>query len=138
MSNWYFLQFQKASECDIPLGRTIDRGFLRRASFLSHRVSPTGGTAMSLVKGFEPFVKLRWHRPAALIYLLSAAFTLLLCISPAFAAGKPNTLVIFGDDVGQTDISAYSMGLMGFHTPNIDRVAKEGMLFTDYYAENSC
>ncbi len=53
-------------------------------------------------------------------------------------AKKPNILVIFGDDVGQTDISAYSMGLMGFHTPNIDRIAKEGMLFTDYYAENSC
>jgi len=54
------------------------------------------------------------------------------------AAGKPNILVIFGDDVGQTDISAYSMGVMGFKTPNIDRIAKEGMMFTDYYAENSC
>jgi arylsulfatase A-like enzyme len=51
---------------------------------------------------------------------------------------KPNILVIFGDDIGQTDISAYSMGVMGFKTPNIDRIAKEGMLFTDYYAENSC
>jgi arylsulfatase A-like enzyme len=56
----------------------------------------------------------------------------------AHAAAKPNILVIFGDDIGQTDISAYSMGVMGFHTPNIDRIAKEGMLFTDYYAENSC
>ena len=68
--------------------------------------------------------------------------TMAMCLSPrtAYAAGggKPNILVIFGDDVGQTDISAYSMGLMGFHTPNIDRIAKEGMLFTDYYAENSC
>ncbi len=54
------------------------------------------------------------------------------------ASGKPNILVIFGDDIGQTDISAYSMGLMGFHTPNIDRLAKEGMIFTDYYAEQSC
>src|ERR1700727_3305833 len=51
---------------------------------------------------------------------------------------KPNILVIFGDDIGQTNISAYSMGLVGFHTPNIDRIAKEGMMFTDYYAENSC
>jgi arylsulfatase len=56
----------------------------------------------------------------------------------AYAAGKPDILVIFGDDIGQTDVSAYSMGLMGFRTPNIDRIAKEGMLFTDYYAENSC
>jgi arylsulfatase A-like enzyme len=54
------------------------------------------------------------------------------------AAGKPNILVIFGDDIGQTNISAYSIGLMGYHTPNIDRIAKEGMMFTDYYAENSC
>jgi arylsulfatase len=51
---------------------------------------------------------------------------------------KPNIVIIWGDDIGQTDISAYSMGLMGFRTPNIDRVAKEGMIFTDYYAEQSC
>ncbi len=53
-------------------------------------------------------------------------------------AQKPNILVIFGDDIGQTNISAYSMGLVGYKTPNIDRIAKEGMIFTDYYAENSC
>ncbi len=51
---------------------------------------------------------------------------------------KPNIVIIWGDDIGQSDVSAYSMGLMGFHTPNIDRVAKEGMMFTDYYAEQSC
>ncbi len=51
---------------------------------------------------------------------------------------KPNILVIFGDDIGQTNVSAYSMGLMGYRTPNIDRIAKEGMNFTDYYAEQSC
>ena len=51
---------------------------------------------------------------------------------------KPNIVVIWGDDIGISDISAYSMGLMGFHTPNIDRVAKEGMIFTDWYAEQSC
>jgi arylsulfatase A-like enzyme len=56
----------------------------------------------------------------------------------AASAGRPNILVIFGDDIGQTNISAYSFGLMGFETPNIDRIAKEGMMFTDYYAENSC
>src|SRR5437588_729359 len=53
-------------------------------------------------------------------------------------ADKPNILVIFGDDIGQTNVSAYSMGMMGYKTPNIDRVAKEGMTFTDYYAEQSC
>jgi len=56
----------------------------------------------------------------------------------AQAGTKPNFLVIFGDDIGQTNVSAYSMGLMGFRTPNIDRIAREGMVFTDYYAEQSC
>ena len=57
----------------------------------------------------------------------------------AFAqAKKPNIIVIFGDDIGQTNISAYSFGLMGYKTPGIDRIANEGMKFTDYYAEQSC
>src|SRR5580693_3675109 len=51
---------------------------------------------------------------------------------------RPNILVIMGDDIGQSDISAYTFGLMGYHTPNIDRIATEGMKFTDYYAEQSC
>jgi arylsulfatase len=51
---------------------------------------------------------------------------------------KPNILVIFGDDIGQTNVSAYSLGMMGYRTPNIDRIAREGMIFTDYYAEQSC
>jgi arylsulfatase len=59
--------------------------------------------------------------------------------APAADAGaKPNILVIFGDDVGQTNISAYSFGVVGYKTPNIDSIAKAGMMFTDYYAENSC
>src|SRR5262249_15597902 len=56
----------------------------------------------------------------------------------AAAGSKPNFLVIFGDDIGQTNISAYAMGVLGYRTPNIDRIAKEGMIFTDYYAEQSC
>ncbi len=50
----------------------------------------------------------------------------------------PNIVVIWGDDIGQSNLSIYSKGLMGYHTPNIDRIANEGMLFTDYYAEQSC
>jgi len=50
----------------------------------------------------------------------------------------PNMLVIWGDDIGQSNISAYSKGMMGYRTPNIDRIANEGMLFTDYYGEQSC
>jgi arylsulfatase len=58
--------------------------------------------------------------------------------APALSGRKPNILVIFGDDIGQTNLSAYSFGLMGYRTPNIDRIAHEGMMFTDYYAEQSC
>ncbi|NEJ82780.1 sulfatase-like hydrolase/transferase [Rhizobium leguminosarum] len=58
--------------------------------------------------------------------------------APTADASKPNILVIFGDDVGQTNISAYSFGVVGYKTPNIDSIAKSGMMFTDYYAENSC
>jgi arylsulfatase A-like enzyme len=51
---------------------------------------------------------------------------------------QPNILVIWGDDVGQSNISAFTRGLMGYQTPNIDRIAREGMMFTDYYGEQSC
>jgi len=51
---------------------------------------------------------------------------------------KPNILVIWGDDIGQSNISAYTHGLVGYQTPNIDRIANEGMMFTDYYSEQSC
>jgi hypothetical protein len=57
---------------------------------------------------------------------------------PAPPGRRPNILVIFGDDIGQTNLSAYSFGVMGYRTPNIDRLAREGMMFTDYYAEQSC
>jgi arylsulfatase A-like enzyme len=51
---------------------------------------------------------------------------------------KPNILVIWGDDIGITNLSCYSDGLMGYRTSNIDRIADEGMRFTDYYGEQSC
>jgi arylsulfatase len=59
-------------------------------------------------------------------------------ITPAHAQDRPNILVIWGDDIGQSNISAYTMGMMGYRTPNIDRIANEGMIFTDYYGEQSC
>jgi arylsulfatase A-like enzyme len=74
---------------------------------------------------------------------LSAAVTTWLAVAPAAHAAdaapakRPNILVIFGDDIGQTNISAYGKGVVGYQTPNIDRLAQEGMMFTDYYAENS-
>jgi hypothetical protein len=57
---------------------------------------------------------------------------------PAAPSGrKPNILVIWGDDIGLANIGAYSHGLMGYQTPNIDRIGREGMMFMDYYAEQS-
>jgi len=53
-------------------------------------------------------------------------------------AKKPNILIILGDDIGWFNISAYNMGIMGYRTPNIDRIAKEGALFTDWYGQQSC
>lgn len=76
--------------------------------------------------------------------VLYAAFAALfvVCLStvPGSAqdAKRPNIVIIWGDDIGQSNISAYTHGLMGYKTPNIDRVAREGMMFTDIYAEQSC
>ncbi len=53
-------------------------------------------------------------------------------------AGKPNIIVIWGDDIGQSNLSIFTKGMLGYTTPNIDRIANEGILFTDYYAEQSC
>lgn len=73
----------------------------------------------------------RWY-VFPILSLLSLASTSL------FAADKPNILVIWGDDIGQTNVSAYGLGVVGYKTPNIDSIAKDGMMFTDYYAEQSC
>ena len=72
---------------------------------------------------------------AVIALLMAGAFFSTEAIA---ADTKPNIVVIWGDDIGQSNISAYTHGLMGYQTPNIDRLAKEGMLFTDYYAEQSC
>ena len=74
---------------------------------------------------------------------LAAALALCLpLVSPVLAqesgAAKPNILVIWGDDIGQFNVSAYNNGMMGYRTPNIDRIAEEGALFTDWYGQQSC
>ena len=76
--------------------------------------------------------------------VLIVAAVILTCASSASAqqraAGdkKPNILVIWGDDIGWENVSAYGMGVMGYTTPNIDRIGLEGIRFTDQYAQNSC
>jgi len=74
-------------------------------------------------------------RPRSVVLFALGA---LLLPASAAAQERPNILVIFGDDIGISDVSAYSDGLMGFDTPNIDRIANEGLRFQHYYGEQSC
>jgi len=74
----------------------------------------------------------RWTRG------LCAAALLLITTAAQSTDKKPNILIIWGDDIGGFNISAYNMGMMGYRTPNIDRIAKEGALFTDWYGQQSC
>jgi arylsulfatase len=83
------------------------------------------------------------HRSPGLVAaaLLAAAFT--GCATPAAAQqpaaqAKPNVLVIWGDDIGTWNISHNNRGMMGYSTPSIDRIAREGLSFTDYYGQQSC
>ena len=75
---------------------------------------------------------------AAASALGSAASVQKAQAQPAPSGNKPNILVIFGDDIGIPQISAYTMGMMGYRTPNIDRIASEGAIFTDSYGQQSC
>jgi arylsulfatase A-like enzyme len=76
------------------------------------------------------------HRHTAFGAVLALVAGLLLASSAL--AQQPNILVIWGDDIGQSNISYFTHGMMGYETPNIDRIAEEGMTFTDYYGEQSC
>ena len=78
---------------------------------------------------------MRWRNIIRCSVLLLAS---VLCANSAVAADKPNILVIWGDDIGQFNVSAYNMGMMGYRTPNIDRIAREGAIFTDWYGQQSC
>ena len=69
---------------------------------------------------------------AARLLAGASALALPVLAAQADAAARPNILVIWGDDIGQFNISAYNMGMMGYKTPNIDRIAKGGAMFTDW------
>jgi arylsulfatase A-like enzyme len=74
------------------------------------------------------------------VWVLASLLAVMWLAGQALAAEtvKPNILVIWGDDIGQSNISTFTHGVMGYQTPNIDRIAEEGMTFTDYYGEQSC
>ena len=99
------------------------------------RKEPTGTLPSSQSLNFKRSILMI----GASLALSAVSAATALAEEPKPAGGdKPNILVIFGDDIGQTNISAFSFGVVGYKTPNIDRIAHEGMMFTDYYAENSC
>ena len=75
---------------------------------------------------------------ATQINKLALGVGLLAASTAVTAAEKPNILAIWGDDIGIFNISAYNNGMMGYETPNIDRIANEGALFTDHYGQQSC
>src|SRR5262245_36281470 len=81
----------------------------------------------------DPPVQNPWSRVSSVIV---AALT--LSCSAWAEQGGPNVLVIFGDDIGITNVSAYSDGLMGYDTPSIDRIGDDGIRFLHYYGEQSC
>jgi arylsulfatase A-like enzyme len=99
--------------------KALDAGLSRRNLLLS-------GTALAAASAFGSTAQAQQAQPTA-----PAAPT-------APSGGRPNILVIFGDDVGLANVSCYSHGLVGYQTPNIDRIAREGMMFIDYYGEQSC
>src|SRR5499433_3414427 len=80
---------------------------------------------------------MRMTRWSVLLAILAAA-TMAAPASAQQPQQKPNILVIMGDDIGYWNISAYNRGMMGYRTPNIDRIANEGAIFTDYYGQQSC
>ena len=69
---------------------------------------------------------------------LAAVTLVVMTATTAAAQDRPNVLVIWGDDIGWSNVSAYNLGIMGYETPNIDRIADEGAMFTDWYAQQSC
>ena len=81
---------------------------------------------------------MRGQKFRAAVYGLTVAAAAMFALPALAQDKKPNFLMIWGDDIGYWNISAYNMGMMGYKTPNIDRLAKEGMIFTDAYGEQSC
>src|ERR1700757_1233592 len=74
----------------------------------------------------------------ALFFAWAALAVMLSSVAGLAQQSPPNILVIMADDIGYWNISAYNRGQMGYRTPNIDRIANEGAIFTDYYGQQSC
>src|SRR6266567_8308761 len=86
--------------------------------------------------GYRPYLHFIRQR-ATLVCTIVIATIISTVSSFAQGAKKPNILIIWGDDIGGFNISAYNQGMMGYKTPNIDRIAKESALFTDWYGQQN-
>jgi arylsulfatase len=98
---------------------------------MNHRIKPAPLIGIALMTGLTLNSGLAMAEPPAPAAKAGAS-------SAPATDKKPNIVIIWGDDIGQSNVSAYTKGVMGYKTPNIDRVANEGVIFTDYYAEQSC
>src|SRR4051794_27548091 len=97
---------------------------MRSRICMATEATPKGGSTMKITK--------------ALLLLTTISVAAMTAAPVVAQQQRPNIVVIWGDDIGQSNVSAYSRGMMGYQTPNIDRLANEGVMFTDYYAEQSC
>ncbi|MBX3448868.1 MAG: arylsulfatase [Planctomycetaceae bacterium] len=116
-------------------------GYFAASAELQTSIEGSTGNAVSIEKPAAPAQEPRETCCSGLSrtdQVALANHNLIVAAAAAQSGKKPNICIIWGDDIGQSNISAYTHGLMGYKTPNIDRVAKEGMMFTDYYAEQSC
>lgn len=86
----------------------------------------------------EVLEAVRWRLAAAFALLLTAIPNIVYSQQKPDQTQKPNILVIMGDDIGWFNASCYNRGMMGYETPNIDRIAKEGALFNCWYGQQSC
>ena len=93
---------------------------------------------MGKIKNYLSTQRLRSVGVAAMGVAMATMLTLPLPTEATAQGAKPNIVFIMGDDIGMWNISAYSRGMMAGRTPNIDKLASEGAIFTDYYAEASC
>ena len=101
--------------------------------------APAQQQAQRPVMTFRPTNKEKHHETVSAFYKVAGgAYPGSAGARRSGAAKKPNILILWGDDIGYWNISAYNQGMMGYKTPNIDRIAKEGAMFTDYYGQQSC
>lgn len=116
-----------------------DRVFNNKIEKVAAMIKPIDSTKLTTSMSWQK-LHMAGQKLISLLVILfvGACFWSLTAQAATDNSQRPNIVVIWGDDVGMFNISAYNRGMMGYKTPNIDRIANEGMLFTDAYGEQSC